>query len=83
KKREKLYFPKEYQGKLKTISKFFIVIFLSLTLQSFVSISEQKVTLRVDNASLEQVLWKLKEQTQFEFVYSNQDIALCKDISVN
>lgn len=37
----------------------------------------------MDNVSIEQILWKLKEQTKLEFVYSNDDITSYKKMSIN
>ncbi|MEF9986940.1 MAG: TonB-dependent receptor [Bacteroidales bacterium] len=60
-----------------------LLALLSFSLQSFINIDIRKVSLKMDNVSIEQILWKLKEQTKIEFVYSNADIAQYKSLSVN
>ncbi len=35
------------------------------------------------NASLEEVIWELKQQTRFTFMYNNEDIAQIKGIDLN
>lgn len=63
--------------------RFFLVALLTLSLQSFISIEKERVTLKVENSTIEQVLWKLKDLTKIEFVYSNEDIAPYKNINLN
>ncbi len=63
--------------------KIFLIALIAFSLQSFISIDTQKVTLKMDNVSIEQILWKIKEQTKIEFVYSNEEIAPYKKMSIN
>ena len=39
---------------------------------------QQTVSLKTKNASLEEILWELKEKTQLVFMYSDEDIASVK-----
>ena len=60
--------------------------FLLLTcfvVQTFASLNAQTVTIKKQNASLEEVIWELKQQTQFTFMYNNEDIARIKGIDLN
>lgn len=69
--------------KTKIFCKLLLLVAVGFVFQSFIIISNQKVTLKLDNVSLEQVLWNLKEKTGIEFVYSNQDVASFKKVSVD
>ena len=60
--------------------------FLLLTcfvVQTFASLNAQTVTIKKQNASLEEVIWELKQQTRFTFMYNNEDIARIKGIDLN
>ena len=60
--------------------------FLLLTcfvVQAFASLNAQTVTIKKQNASLEEVIWELKQQTRFTFMYNNEDIAQIKGIDLN
>ena len=60
--------------------------FLLLTcfvVQTFASLNAQTVTIKKQNASLEEVIWELKQQTRFTFMYNNEDIAQIKGIDLN
>ncbi len=61
----------------------FLIALVTLSLQSFINVENEKVTLKMQDASIEQVLWKLKELTKIEFVYSNDDIANYKNVTLN
>lgn len=52
-------------------------------LQSFTDVNDCKVTVNVKNASIEEILWKIKEQTKLEFVYVTEDLKPYKGISLN
>lgn len=69
--------------KLRSVIFTVAILLLSLSLQSFIDIGEKLITLKMSNVTVEQVIWKLKEQTKMEFVYSNEDIAKYKSVSVN
>ena len=60
--------------------------FLLLTcfvVQTFAGLNAQTVTIKKQNASLEEVIWELKQQTRFTFMYNNEDIARIKGIDLN
>ena len=60
--------------------------FLLLTcfvVQAFASLNAQTVTIKKQNASLEEVIWELKQQTRFTFMYNNEDIAQIKGMDLN
>lgn len=60
--------------------------FLLLTcfvVQTFAGLNAQTVTIKTKNASLEEVIWELKRQTRFTFMYNNEDIARIKGIDLD
>ena len=60
----------------------FVLIFCMLV-QTFAAVNAQTVTLKKQNASLEEIIWELKEQTKFVFLYSSADIATVKGIDID
>ena len=42
-----------------------------------------QVSIRKNNASLEEVIWELKRSTRMTFMYSDEDIAVVKGINLN
>lgn len=60
----------------------FVLVFCMLV-QTFVAVNAQTVTLKKQNASLEEIIWELKEQTKFVFLYSSADIATVKGIDID
>lgn len=84
KKRWKSNFP--LGRKLQKIFRCMKLTFLLLTcfvVQAFASLNAQTVTIKKQNASLEEVIWELKQQTRFTFMYNNEDIAQIKGIDLN
>lgn len=59
----------------------FVLVFCMLV-QTFAAVNAQTVTLKKQNASLEEIIWELKEQTKFVFLYSSADIATVKGIDM-
>ena len=60
--------------------------FLLLTcfvVQTFASLHAQTVTIKKQNATLEEVIWELKQQTHFTFMYNNEDIIPVNGINLN
>ena len=80
KKRETTF---SYPSKCRKVIQSVCFLFVLLFLQSFIVPEKEIVTLKMDNVSIEQILWKLKDQTKIEFVYSNDDIAQYKKMSIN
>ena len=60
----------------------FVLVFCMLV-QTFAAVNAQTVTLKKQNASLEEIIWDLKEQTKFVFLYSSADIATVKGINID
>lgn len=63
--------------------KFSFLILFCLAMQSFIELEAQKLTVKMENASLEEILWNLRKQTKFVFLYSNQDVAPFKGLNVS
>lgn len=63
--------------------KFTFVLLLLAMIPVFASVNAQTVTLKKQNASLEEIIWELKEKTKFVFLYSDEDIAAVRGISIN
>ena len=59
------------------------VLLLCVMSQVFALASAQTVSLKKQNASLEEILWELKEKTQLVFMYSDEDIASVKGIDID
>ena len=59
------------------------VLFLLAWAQSFAAVNAQTVTLKKQNASLEEIIWELKEKTKLVFLYSDEDIASVKGINID
>ena len=73
-------------GKIKKLwltMKFSFLILFCLAMQSFIELEAQKLTVKMENASLEEILWNLRKQTKFVFLYSNQDVAPFKGLNVS
>lgn len=60
----------------------FVLVFCMLV-QPFAAVNAQTVTLKKQNASLEEIIWELKEQTKFVFLYSSADVATVKGIDID
>ena len=60
----------------------FVLVFCMLV-QTFTAVNAQTVTLKKQNASLEEIIWELKEQTKFVFLYSSADVATVKGIDID
>ena len=54
-----------------------------LFVQSFATASAQSITLKMRNASLEEVIWELKEKTKLTFLYTDEDVASVKGIDLD
>ena len=60
----------------------FVLVFCMLV-QTFAAVNAQTVTLKKQNASLEEIICELKEQTKFVFLYSSADVATVKGIDID
>lgn len=50
---------------------------------SYASLRAQTVTLKKQNATLEEIIWELKQRTNIVFMYSDDDIASITGITIN
>ncbi len=69
--------------KILLIMKLCIVLLLCLSTQTFAEAKAQRVTIRTQKASLEEVIWELQKRTDIIFMYSDDDIASVTDIKLN
>ena len=75
-----------YSGKLSKVllrMKLTFVLLLCVMSQVFALANAQTISLKKQNASLEEILWELKEKTQLVFMYSDEDIASVKGIDID
>ena len=63
--------------------KFTFVLCLCAIVQVFAAVNAQTVSLKKQNASLEEIIWELKEKTRFVFLYSDEDIASVQGINID
>lgn len=59
------------------------LLLLCVMPQVFASANGQTLSLKKQNASLEEILWALKEKTRLVFMYSDEDIAPVRGITIN
>lgn len=45
--------------------------------------SDQRITLNLQKASLEQVIWEIQKKTGFTFMYGSNDIQAVNNITLN
>lgn len=84
KKRWKSIFPSG--GKMRKMimcMKLTLLLLTCIVLQTFAGANAQNVTIKKQNATLEEVIWELKQQTHFTFMYNDTDIAAVKGITLN
>lgn len=60
-----------------------LLLLTCFVLQTFAGANAQTVTIKKQNATLEEVIWELKQQTSFTFMYNDVDIASIKGITLN
>lgn len=65
--------------KLKTV----FLLLLSFQLSAAAHSQTTRLSLRMENATLEQVLWEIQRQTDFVFMYGTSDIAGVTGLNVN
>ena len=76
------------RGKLSKILlvvklKIFLMLFSCLQLNAAVHAQgEVKVSLEMENVSLEQVIWEIQKKTDFVFMYGSQDVATVKNLTI-
>ncbi len=63
---------------------FLVLTALQLTAGNTLSYSQSaKLNLRLENASLEKVIWNIQKKTEFNFFYNSRDVKRVKNVSVN
>lgn len=60
-----------------------LVLLSCVMVQVWASVSAQTVSLKKQNVSLEEVIWELKEKTKMIFMYSDEDVASVRGISID
>lgn len=84
KKRWKSIFPSGgNMRKMIRCMKLTLLLLTCFVLQTFAGANAQTVTIKKQNATLEEVIWELKQQTSFSFMYNDVDIASIKGITLN
>ena len=77
------------RGKLKKILwvmklKIFLILFSCLQLHAAVhSQNAVKISLDLENVSLEEVIWAIEKQTNFVFMYGTNDVEQVKPLTIN
>ncbi len=58
-------------------------VLLMCVMQLFAAVKAQTVSLKKQNASLEEIIWELKAKTHLVFLYRDEDIASVKGIDID
>ena len=75
-----------YKGNLLKIPlrmKLTFLLLVCAVVQLFAVVNAQTVSLKKQNASLEEIIWELKAKTHLVFLYSDEDIASVKGIDID
>ena len=84
KKRWKSVFPSGGNTrKMIRCMKLTLLLLTCFVIQTFAGANAQTVTIKKKNATLEEVIWELKQQSHFTFMYNDTDIAPVKGITLN
>lgn len=83
KKRDDCFLLMRKYSKILLIMKFTFILLFCVVLQTFAEVGAQNITLKKRDASLEEVIWELKERTKIVFMYSDEDIANVSGIHLN
>lgn len=60
----------------------FILLFC-FSIQTFAELNAQSITMKKQNASLEEIIWELRQKTKIVFMYSDEDVSNVSGISLN
>ena len=74
------------QGKwLEILFRMKLTLFILLFdgMQVFASARAQTISMKKQDASLEEIIWELKEKTRLVFLYSDEDIAAVRGITID
>ncbi|MFR7809564.1 MAG: STN domain-containing protein [Butyricimonas faecihominis] len=63
--------------------KLILILISSFQLSAAVYSQGNKVTLKMENTSLEQVIWEIQKQTDFVFMYGTRDITKVTNLTVD
>ena len=85
KNQETVFFDRRKWGKILFVMKLKLVLILisSFQLSAAVYSQSNRVTLKMDEVSLEQVIWEIQKQTDFVFMYGTRDIAKVDRLTVD
>ena len=85
KNQETIFFSRRKWEKILFVMKLKLILILISSFQLSAAVYSQgnKVTLKMENTSLEQVIWEIQKQTDFVFMYGSNDVAEVKGLNVN
>ena len=85
KNQETIFFSRRKWEKILFVMKLKLVLILISTFQLSAAVYSQdsKLTLKLEDASLEQVIWEIQKQTDFVFMYGTRDIAKVTHLTVD
>lgn len=85
KKRNEVFpLPREWSKKMLLRMKLVALFVCFLFMQSFACVHVQhKITLKKTGASLEEIIWELKEKTKLTFLYSDEDVSSVHGIDID
>ena len=63
--------------------KVMLLLYTCLYIPTSVYAQEVRLTVKMENATLEQVIWHIQQETDFVFMYGSNDVAEVKGLNVN
>lgn len=85
KNQETIFFSRRKWEKILFVMKLKLILILISSFQLSAAVYSQgnKVTLKMENTSLEQVIWEIQKQTDFVFMYGTQDVSKVARLTVD
>ena len=85
KNQETIFFSRRKWEKILFVMKLKLVLILisSFQLSAAVYSQDNRLTLKMEDASLEQVIWEIQKQTDFVFMYGTRDITKVTNLTVD
>ena len=85
KNQESIFFDRRKWRKILFVMKLKLILILISSFQLTAAVHSQnsKLTLKMENVSLEQVIWEIQKQTDFVFMYGMQDIAKVSNLTID
>lgn len=85
KNQESVFFDRRKWQKILFVMKLKLILILISSFQLTAAVHSQnsKLTLKMENVSLEQVIWEIQKQTDFVFMYGTQDIAKVNSLTID